>query len=831
MSGNGIEVPAHRATVLVGYGAFGLATLRLLLASTVPRGVLQWEEPRGGADPGERSLRDLALLWVPDRVGSEGQQVDEESAREGSAIEMMRDLYRQIQPVGADPTPEAGFAAALSEAAEKLLSASLRAARPAGVLPLGLDVIVLAHPADPETIGALDRLLGRGMERLANNANLERAVPGSEALNFLALFDFENYWDRFEPGRSVRQAVRDSIELWRRRRAQGQPAYGRLYLVDGRTDDGIRDVRHRMDEICLFLEFLLFEGQRGGELQRLYQSPGGRESPVATFGIRLTERSAGLLSHLAAARFGIGWLDYMVGSGPMRSAAEPLELRQRLAPYGPEALDILLGGDSLRGLVDGKLAVLEHELTALPAEAPDWPERVRARYEEMALHLEERLAELAHARMLQISKDHLVRLPDELRDGIDADLHHARDPVPLGAVVGELERMLERLERVGQDAPSRRGEAEVQLQDLARLHAAYRGFLGGRVRIEGLRQWWPLLAIALAGGATPIVVDLLSELPPPDPMSFLQTQLHGVLRWLANPLAVGLLLFLLAWGLGARALQGRIAARMERARRFYTDAERGRLIDRLRGGLAAGGALRAPIDRFLDRLLLDMALSVRGEVSRELGVAAARLRERRREMLWLREQLRAFLDLHRLSADEQRPGLDWLIRDGTGIRHTVERGQDLEDMLRGNPPTAERFRSTQASQLPFARWAERYSPAFLYPLDFIARLSQIYKDPFLQELSQPGAGPEQQRRAREFLDFLKQYGSFALAFRWKRQEGVPPHRRYCLLPAVWRTLPQVLPALSGLGVGEESVLPGVDVARAYLLRLQTGVEPESLVET
>src|SRR5206468_2228350 len=98
-----------------------------------PRGVLAWEEPRGGGAPSERHLQDLALLWVPDRTSAEDAAVDEENVGEGSGLEIMRDLYRQIQPVDSSASDTA-FADALSEAAETLLSASARAGR-RGVLP------------------------------------------------------------------------------------------------------------------------------------------------------------------------------------------------------------------------------------------------------------------------------------------------------------------------------------------------------------------------------------------------------------------------------------------------------------------------------------------------------------------------------------------------------------------------------------------------------------------------------------------------------------------------------------------------------------------------
>lgn len=819
----------HRATILVGYGAYGRDVLRRLLASTALRGVLVWEEPHGGADPSERSLQDLALLWVRDRMGFDGQEVDEEGTQEGSSLEMMRDLYRQIQQVPETSSPETDFAEAMAAAAEKLLSASTRAARQS-VLPLGLDVVVLARPTGPEVIGSLDRLLARGMERLANNANLERAVQGSEALNFIEILDFENYWDRSDRGRRVREAVHNSIEQWWKRRNDGKPGFGRFYLVDGRTADGIRDARHRMDECSLFLELLLFEGQRSGELQKLYQSQGALESPVGTFGIRLMERSAGLLSRLAAARFGVGWLSYLSENGASAPDAEPLMLRQKLAPYRPAELDHLLGRDTLRTRVDAELEALESELISLPIELPDWPERVRRSYEQSVVRLEAHLAESVRERMAEIGTERLARLADDLQAGVEGDLHDSRAPVPLGTVLAEVERALRELGQV-EEIPPPTGSAEPLLARIAVLHEEFRRFAQDRVSPDGLRRWWPWLGVALSAGLTPLVVEVLGDIPRPDPLRFLQTRLWELLQTINTPLVIGLLLFLAAWGLGAWTLQRGIAARIERARRFYNDAQRGRFVDRLREGLAPGGALRSPLDNLLDRLVQDMALNVRAEVRRELGRTAARLRERRREMLWLREQLRAFLRLHGLTADDRQPDLERSLRDGTGIRYAVERGEDYDRMLRSNPPNPERFRSTQAANGPFDGWDWKYSRAFLYPLAFVDRLSRIYKDPFQQELALPGTGPEQQKRATELLDFLQRQGRLSLAFQWKAQQGVPPDRRYCLMPAIWRQLPGVLPSLSGLRVGEESVFLGTDVARAYLLRVQTGVEPACLLES
>ncbi len=824
------SVSPQRATILVGYGELGRDVLRRLLASTALRGVLVWEEPHGGADAAERSLQDLALLWVRDRVGAAGPEPEDDTHGE-SSFEMMRDLYRQIQQVPEAGSPETDFAEALSAAAEKLLSASVRASR-RGVLPLGLDVVVIARPTGPEVIGSLDRMLVRGMERLANNANLERAVQGSEALSFLKILDFENYWDRGDRGRRVREAVHNSVEQWWKRRIDGKPAFSRFYLVDGRTADGIRDTSNRMDEISLFLELLLFEGQRSGTLQKLYQSQGAIESPLGTFGIRLMERSAGLLSRLAAARFGVGWLAYLAQDGAGTGGRPAEHLRTRLAPYQPAELDRLLGRDELRALVDAELAALEAELVAIPFDLPDWPERVRASHGKALRRLEARLSERVRIRMAEIGRERLAGLAEDLHAGIEDDLHDSRDPVPLGTVLAEVERTLDDLAGREDDSPQA-PSADALFARVASVHSSYLRFSYDRVSPEHLRRWWPVLGIALSAVLTPLVSELLADVQKPDPLKLLQTRAWDLLQWIAKPPVVGILLFLAAWGLGAWLLQRSVAARIDRARRFFSDPQRGRFVERLRQGLEPGGALRSPVDQAVDRMVRDMSISVRGEVRRELARAASVLRERRRELLWLREQLRELLRLHGLSAEERQSDLERVLRNNTGvtgIRYSLERAEDFERMLRSNPPNSARFRSTQGAQSPFNGWDRRYSRAFLHPITFLDRLSRIYKDPFQQELAVPGTGPEQQRRADELLEFLRRQGSFDLAFQWKAEAGVSPDRRFCLLPTIWRQLPGVLPTLSGLRVSEESILPGSDVARAYLLRVQTGVEPECLLK-
>ena len=815
----GVAAPPHRATILVGFDMFGREVLRHLLKSTSPRGVLTWEEPRGGGPPSERHLQDLALLWVPDPTAAALEQFD---ASEGNTLDMMKDLYSQIRRV--DPSPH-NFATELSKTADVLLSVASRAGR-RDVLPLGLDVIVLARPTSRKVLGTLDGLLTPGFEKLAAYANLQRGVLGAEVLNFLAIYDFEDYWEPTERGRSVRRALYDSVEHWEKRREESRASFSRFYLVDGRTGAGVPESPDRIDEISLFIEFLLFEGQRAGSLSRLYHRA-GNESPIAVFGIRLIERSAGLLAHVAAARFGIGWLEYLAGIGPFRSAAEPLKLRARLEPFAPEALDRKIDPQALHHDVDAAFASLESELTALPIGLPDWPERVRGRYEETLAQIETHILAGARTLMAGTAGKQLLDLSHDVRAGIEEDLHHERDPVPLQSVIDEIEGLLQRLDQIREVTPPRPGQADELLQSIQNLHNDYARFDVEQVDVERLKRWWPLLALALAAGLTPIVGEWLGNVPQPDPLRFLLNRAYDALQWINNPLAIGALLFAGIWALGAAGLHRSLAARVGRVRRFYSDPDRGRFVDRLRRGLKTGGALRAPIDYLINRLLYDMALSMRGEVTRELGRVLDHLRKRHREMLWLRDQLLGFLGMHGFTGQDLRHGAMRMSRDGSVIRYAMERREDFDAMLRSHPDEPGRFRSVQTSHRPFDGWDEQYSTAFLVPLHFLERLSRLYTDPFEHELAKPGSGPEQQRIARELIDFLKHTGAaLRPAFFIGQQEGLPPDQRYCLLPSLWKGLPRVETTLSDLGI--TGVQTGGE-GRSYLLRLRAGIHSKVLL--
>ena len=812
-------IAEHRATILVGYGAFGRDVLRRLLTSAAPRGALRWEVQAGGVAPDERHLQDLGLLWVPDRTVVASH--DGREGADGSASEMMRDLFDQIRTVG-EPSDEM-FEREISGAADLLLASAGRAERD-DPLPLGLDVIVLARPTDRETLGTLDRLLVRGMDALANHANLRRAVRTGAVLNYISIFDFENYWDNSGNGQAIRRAVHGSVQQWERRRSAQRPSFGRFYLVDGHTADGTRSAAVRIDETSLFLEFLLFEGHRAGDLKRIYE-PLPTESPVATFGIRLFERSAGLLKYLAAARFGVGWLEYLCGRGSSASK-ETSALHQLLSKYRPEKIDALLDAPALRSKADRELVAIEEDLARISVDLPDWPQQIRERYSEAMERLRSNLSAAAHERLAEVVAGSLAHFGDELRVAVEADLHHATTPLTAGDVLAILDDSLRALNQLPETQPPSPSDDEGVFRRVTELHAAYRRFHADRVDVEGLKWWWPLLAVTLAAGLTPMLHELLSDIPRPDAMQFLLDRAYSLLQSANRPAVLGTLLFAAGWGIGGLGVQRGIERRIERARRFYTDYRQGRFIDRLRSGLTSGGALRHVIDRHVDRVLIEMERSARDVAIRELTRVRDRIRERCREMSWLSGQLRDFLRMNGIRREDLTPDDGKLVRSTTGIRYTLESGEDLQAMMRSNQPTEGRFRSAQIDRKPLQDWDERYSSEFLTPLDFAGRLAREYRDPYEQELTQPGVGPHQQRLIDELRRFLTR--RFHPAFQFHMQDGLPPERHYGLLPSLWRQFFDVRTSFSALRIDEASTIPTNDTGRLYLLWLQTGVEPGCL---
>jgi len=794
---------SQHPTILIGHGDFGRGVLRHLLASTAARGSLVWQEAPHGSDPSARRLKDLALLSIAEK--GHGHPGRESETWDSEQREIFRDLERQIEEV--EPSGE-DLASALDRAVARLLAAEDRAADP-DRLRLGLDVVVVARPAAAEDMGKLLNLLTPGMSALGSMANLGRVAAGAERLNFLQILDFEHYWDPSDHGRKIREAVFNAVQHWEGQLALRRPGFGRTYLVDGQTADGVRDTRYRTDEIVLFLELLLFEGQRDGDLQHLYRRRLEHETTVGTFGVRLVERSSGLLARLAAAAFGVGWLDYLAGNAGVADDTDVLELRRRLEPYRANRLRELLSLQELESRRDEELRRLESSLVALSPDLPDWSEQVRERAQSALLELKNGLARWAGDRVRKLDQELLAALPRDLAEGVESALHEGRSPATLGRAVSEVESLAQEMEHLVPPSREAGPGPDDPLTALEGAHARYLEARAGQVDTGRLKRWWGLLALAVAAGWTPLLLEAIDEVQKPGPAS------HHLLRWgyralqeLASPVVAGILLFAGSLATGRWVFQRNAAERVRRSLAFHTDPERGRLVDRIRGVLSPGGSIRAQVDEFVNHVVRDLALHVRGDVQREARRVLDLLEERRREALWLRDPLRAFLRHYSLDPSLKGEGFERARRRSGGVRQALERSEELQALLERNASRPDRFRSTQARLQPVKDWSERYSGAFLYPLSFLDDLSALYEDPGADVLR---SGDRKTRELHsELLDFLRRDGSFHPAFEWPRTEGVPTIESHCLIPAAWSALPEMKRALSDQGWSESRMSRGTD---------------------
>ena len=435
-NGNQPAHPARRPTLLIGYGAYGLEVLRRLLFSTVLRGVLSWQENQGAA-VNERHISDLGLLYIKDSFAS---GAGNQNLPTGASLEMMQDLYRQIELVESSPED-------LLKAAEKMVNRLLDAAlinmNNDSPLPLGLDVIVIVQPTNPVIVGHLDLLLKPTLRAIANNHNLRQGVQSSNRFNCIQILDFNDYWEQGDDASLLRKAMHNSVSAWQMERNQARASFERFYFVDGKNANGMQAEQQRIDEITLFLEFLLFEEQRLGELQQLYQAQ-ANESPIATFGIRLAERSSELVSRLRAALFGIDWLDYLGKKEILDINSEPRELRDKLAPYDFEKLETELGNENLQIQLNNHFRELEQQVVQLRL-GDNWATELRQQYEESVQELENQLTKEVREQVKNITEERLASLSKDIKQGIEADLHNNRYPVTLGAVIHEIETTKNRL--------------------------------------------------------------------------------------------------------------------------------------------------------------------------------------------------------------------------------------------------------------------------------------------------------------------------------------------------------------------------------------------------
>lgn len=800
--------PSLHPTILIGYGSYGRKVLRRLLVDAEGHGLLIWEDPPSAGSPSERRLKDLALIHVSDQ--SDGEEIESY---------MAKDLFRLIRTSSLE---EVDFKQAVVGTKGLLLDEAARSADPAR-LRLGLDVIVFAQPTSLEALGTLERILPPVMQDLASDVSLKQPGPGSARINFSLVFDFENYWDRDAAGSGIRRETVHSIQRWERRMQEGLPAFGRIYLLDGHTLGGNRNETLRIEELTLFLEFLLFAGLRDHPgLRSLYQRENDRMPPLGTFGVRLIERSHGLLTRLVAAYFGLGWLGYMAGSEARAQARN--ELRGSLTEFQPASLDLSgLRSDLSQRLASG-IATVEEELARLNVDDEDWPRQFREQLSFSTLKLKSDLDNWVGDQAQVLVETRLKGVAQRLEEVVSGALHHETAPAPLGTVLQELKELQHALRSEFTPAGSLKedsSQAPGALEAIDQIHRDYRVFKHSQVNPNRLADWWILLAIVISAAWTPIVLEAIEELPVPghDASSLLSAG-YNLLTWLGKPIIVAPLLVLAAWVAGKYGFQPNFQSRIERGLLVFVHRDRGWFTSKVRDVLHTG-SFRDSLENYAREVFENMARRLRGVVFREVSRVLEKLESRRRELDWLRNELRVFLSTYGLDPDKAVDSWRSVHGHRPGYHSSLEEVADFLRLLKLNPPTVERFESMQARLRPFTGWERRYCSAFLYPVVFLEQLSREYRD---ESSGGSHLQPEQ------LSSSLSRFSGFSCGMQWDAGEGPGTDvvESYCVMPEAWRALAGIEGLLSKEGITRQHVVAGSDSSRAYLLRFQLRVSSERL---
>ena len=545
-------------TILVGYGADGRTVLERLLRSAAARGSLAWEERDDPSSLQRRRLQALALLWAREPL--------ETGSRDEQTPEVMLDLYRQIEAVeAADGDAGRALAQAAAAAKRRLHAAD---ASDAADRSHGLDVIVVAHPSRAEAIGRLQETLEPMLHELSQGRSLTRVKEGEDYLNFLQILDFDEYWRKAPENNRLREALAHVFQRNEQAAQRREPSFGRIYLFDSESQGGHRNRDARIDEAALFLEFLLFEGQRHGSGERLYQREADGAPPAATVGVRAIQLSFGLAARLSAATYSRLFLDYLGkrGEAPRREA-----LREHFADYLPERIDQTLGLTRIDALRKQGLDAIEAKLLRLDPADPDWPRQVREGWRQAIWALKDQISEEAGRESREIADQRLGKLRDDLQAAVLRELDAVRDPLTVGQLLDQIERLEPALRHEPAPAAGAVDEQEDPFKGISGRHQEYLRFQAGRVRTEQLAdKWWPLLSVALALAAAPFVMDALAEL----------FVLEGTAAQ-ALPFAVAILLWLGAGCSAGRCSSVRLSAGRS-APTTSTATQRGRLTDCVR---------------------------------------------------------------------------------------------------------------------------------------------------------------------------------------------------------------------------------------------------------
>ncbi|MBT3224626.1 MAG: hypothetical protein HN348_36625, partial [Proteobacteria bacterium] len=331
-------------------------------------------------------------------------------------------------------------------------------------------------------------------------------------------------------------------------------------------------------------------------------------------------------------------------------------------------------------------------------------------------------------------------------------------------------------------------------------------------------RWWLLFAVALAAVAQPLLSIVIADIPPP-PAGWhgLVERMHGFLTTtfitpvLLGPLLLGIFLCLGFWANRSAKWQVR------RERQVWEHEERGRIVGYVRKALGPDGLIRQALVSRADALSSDVQSHLNGRLVNELDFFHQRLSKRRREALWLGDQLGRFLQQHGLADLRSERGY----KTGLGVyRFEVDQATDLAHMLQQRSPTHNLFGSQHQSLARIMdEWGGEYSPGFLYPLRFLDDEQELYSHPFDSERSRlrSDQGPAQEEQLRRVEDFLGTVSTVRTGFTWGMEE--PSSKVFALFHQMWTRQPRIRALLE-----QARQVDCADPDRMWVLRVQFNVE-------
>nr|VFJ49947.1 MAG: hypothetical protein BECKDK2373C_GA0170839_102719 [Candidatus Kentron sp. DK] len=813
-----------RPTLIIAMDAFGIRVQELLLTDLAGRGLLEPIVPANSA-LGERYLYNLALI----RLG------DPPSGNAGD-YEMMRDILGEIRCLSPSlPDLAKRLGSQVERAKQRLLDQATRQ-KYGDFSPPGLDIIVLAHPASIDEVGRLRELLDSILATSTHFGGI-KAVDAAQAIRTVVILDFDNFQ---HCGNDLRDAIARNLGNWQDWRSRGARSVGRVYLLNGHSGGLRKEPRLREAETSAFLELMLYEGAHDETIRMAFHPAQGAEGILATFGIQVLERGAGIAVQFACAYYAWHWLDYLLSDAP-EAEPETRHTRTLLQDFDTAEFGPMANPEEFDALSERAIAECREILADNSPQHEGHPDTILSRFESVQKRLGAEIENRVAGKRALLRRQELAEFGKKLFDAISRDLDGEYRPLPLGAVSRELKTIIERLEEETLD--------DASLPDAGSLFSSLRRHVDKlketlsrqrRTQIDEkrFRNWWWVYALLLALAIAPVMQELIARtdtaqlilsLKPYYPLDVLVSMLNDIGWGEAWPHWIWVLLT--TGTLGFFYLHGQIRRRLQRRERLFWSKAQGRLGALFRHQIAQDGALEATLRGEARRAVRDLRISLAGDISLEIERATAKLTARQQELKWLRNQFQMYL---RTAGIDPMQG-SRLREDifGQHILRRITHGPETFRMLvaRHNPQTPGNRQDDQANRIlaPFSDWHEPFPDRMLRPREVLDRLQKTrhFEDPLESEMGSVGDGKLANQWQADLARFAAVQG-LVPCFHWEGEAG-GREKRYALFPSRWRDAPQVAQALHGAGIGGgESKEISSSQDQAYLLVLRTGVGADTL---